>query len=161
MPQKEAFDVPWDLTEVAEPGTLGAWVEEEIGALNWSNPELIAYLRAHPKYHPRMMLTVLTYAYATGVFESEAIVDRCDSDPVYRRMCAVAAPESVAAIRKFRRENRGLLKWSLVQILRRCLASTSGVGELAVPAGVKRLLIDNAVSRLDLGRHLDRTMHEI
>ena len=67
----DAFQVPWDLTDVVEAKQLNAWVREEIGSLNWSNPELVEHLRAHPNYHPRMMLTVLTYAYASGVFESE------------------------------------------------------------------------------------------
>ena len=153
--------IPWDLTEVADSKTLSAWVREEIGSLNWSNPDLVEHLRAHPNYHPRMMLTVLTYAYASGVFESEEILRRCDAEPIYRGMCMEAAPESISAIRKFRKDNRALLKWGLVQILKRCLAAATGQPGVSVPAGIKRMLVDNAVARLELARHMDRAMHEI
>jgi len=155
------FQIPWDLTEIVEPKRLADWVREEIAGLHWDNPELIEYLRAHPNYHPRMFLTVLTYAYSSGVFESEEILRRCDSEPGYRALSTDAAPESVAAIRKFRRDNRALLKWSLIQVLKRCLEYTSNAGQLLLPAGVKRLLLDNAVARLELARHLDRAMQEI
>jgi hypothetical protein len=155
------LQIPWDLSEVVEAKALNSWVREEIESLNWSNPALVAHLRAHPNYHPRMMLMVLTYAYASGVFESEEILRRCDADPLYREMCTEAVPESLSALRKFRRDNKALLKWSLVQILKRCLAAPSQNQAVSVPAGVKRLLIENAVSRLDLARHMDRTMQEI
>jgi hypothetical protein len=155
------LQVPWDLSEVVEPKTLNSWVREEIESLNWPNPALVEHLRAHPNYHPRMMLMVLTYAYASAVFESEEILRRCDADPLFRGMCTDAAPESLSALRKFRRDNKALLKWSLVQILKRCLAGPSEHQTVSFPAGVKRLLVENAVSRLDLARHMDRTMQEI
>ena len=157
------FQIPWDLTEIVEAKSLVAWVREEISGLHWDNPELVEYLRAHPNYHPRMLLTVLTYAYASGVFESEEILRRCDTEPVYRALSTDAAPESISAIRKFRRDNRALLKWGLIQSLKRCLEYTSNLnqGQMLLPAGVKRLLLDNAVARLELARHLDRAMQEI
>ena len=158
-PKPDVAPIPWDLTEVVDAKALTAWVHDEIGSLNWNNPELIEHLKAHPSYHPRMMLTVLTYAYATGLFESEEILRRCDTDPAYRAMCFDAAPKSMFAIRNFRKENRALLKWSLMQILKQCLAAATGESG-AVPAGIKRLLVDNAVARLELARHMDRTMHE-
>lgn len=153
--------IPWDLTEVVDAKTLSEWVCEEINSLNWSNRDLIEHLRAHPNYHPRMMLTVLTYAYATGNFESEDILRRCDTDFLYRAMCSEAAPQSMFAIRNFRKENRGLLKWSLMQVLKRCLAAATGESGSAIPAGIKRLLVDNATARLELARHMDHAMHEI
>jgi hypothetical protein len=155
------LEVPWDLTEIVDSKILAARVTSEISTLNWSNPELVEHLKAHPNYHPRMMLTVLTYAYSSGIFESEEIIQRCDADPMFRAMSVQAVPESVAAIRQFRKDNRALLKWSLVQILKRCLLPASENGDMNVPAGVKRLLVDNAVSRLELAAHMDRAMHEI
>jgi transposase len=156
-----ASQIPWDLTEVVDAKTLSAWVYEEIASLDWSNPDLVEHLRVHPNYHPRMMLMVLTYAYSSGVFESEEIIRRCDADPVYRGMCAEAVPQSMSAIRNFRKENRALLKWSLVQMLRRCLAAATGDSSPTLPAGIKRLLVDNSVARLELARHMDRAMHEL
>ena len=115
--------IPWDLTEVVDSKTLSAWVREEIGSLNWTNPDLVEHLRVHPNYHPRMMLTVLTYAYASGVFESEEILRRCDVEAIYRGMCMDAAPESISATRwahKVTRKKRSHVsseRWRCVRIM--------------------------------------------
>src|SRR5690606_1888769 len=37
-----------------------------------------------PPYHPRMMLTLLLYAYCTGVFSSRKIYKRCQEDVAVR-----------------------------------------------------------------------------
>jgi transposase len=155
----DTLQLPWDLADWMSRGEIASWVREEIESLNWSNPELIAYLKAHANYHPRMMLNVLTFAYATGVLESEEILRRCDSDALYRQFCTEAAPESISAIRKFRRDNRGLLKWSLMQVLKRALLARFQVEQLPFPAGLKRFLLDNALSRLELARQLDGAVH--
>ena len=48
-PAEEKLKIPLDLTEWCPKETLLAWIKEEIEALNWSNPELLAHLSAHPK----------------------------------------------------------------------------------------------------------------
>ena len=160
-PHSDTLQLPWDLTDWVSRDKIAAWVRDDIDSLNWSNPELMAYLKSHPNYHPKMMLNVLTFAYATGILESEEILRRCDTDALYRRFCTQAVPESISAIRKFRRDNRALLKWSLMQVLKRALLAHFHVEQLPFPAGLKRFLLDNALSRLELARHLDRAMHEI
>lgn len=160
-PDSDTLQLPWDLTDWISRDQIAAWLRDDIASLNWSNPELIAYLKAHPNYHPKMMLNVLTFAYTTGTLESEEILRRCDTDPLFRQFCTEAVPESISAIRKFRRDNRALLKWSLMQVLKRALLAHFQVEPLPFPAGLKRFLLDNALSRLELARHLDRAMHEI
>ena len=39
------FTVPWNLSEWTTKAQLLAWVQEELGALHWDNPELVARLR--------------------------------------------------------------------------------------------------------------------
>lgn len=149
--------LPWDLSEWVAKETLAQWIREDIDALNWGNPELVQYLKQRPDYKPRELLRVLTYAFAVGVFESEEIFSGCQADSVLRSLLGEAAP-SVQGLSRFRRENRGLLKWTLAQVLTRALRAKYGLRQTLIPAGIRRTLVQNAVERIDLGRHLDRTL---
>src|ERR1051325_4975618 len=113
IPPAEELTLPWDLTEWSEPAILRQWITESVETLNWSNPDLLEYLRAHPAYQPKILLCLLTYAYATGVYDSAEIVRRCERDAAFREICGSHAPTDRNAISRFRRENRGLLKWCL------------------------------------------------
>lgn len=155
MPQRsdKTLFVPWNLTEWVDAATMRAWLEEELGTLNWDNPELQNFLRENPKFRPRVLLAILSYAYCTGVYESEEISRLCATDAMLRQMCAEEFP-STRALERFRRENRGLLKLLLVQILKRALRSKYDLAIL--PAGLKQHLVELATERLDLARHMDR-----
>ncbi|HEY2952514.1 MAG TPA: transposase [Verrucomicrobiae bacterium] len=146
--------MPWDLTEWFDPVVLRQWITEEIESLDWNNPELIDYLRSNPAFQPKMLLCLLAYAYATGLFDSEEIVRRCEKDETLRSICGSHVPASGHALIRFRRENRGLLKWSLVQLFKRAIRAR--LGEFHLPAGLKRRLLDVAVTRLDMARQMDR-----
>src|SRR5437667_103484 len=121
IPLGEEVALPWDLTEQFSPAVVRQWIVEEVETLDWSNPEVREYLRLHPAYQPKMLLCLLTFAYATGVYESEEIVRRCDKDENYRAIAGEHAPGSAKALVRFRRENRGLLKWCLVQLFKRAV----------------------------------------
>ena len=154
IPLGSELAMPWDLTEWCDPVVLCQWITEEIESLDWTNQELIDYLRSNPAYQPKMLLCLLAYAYATGIFDSEEIVRRCERDEALRSICGCHAPASGHALVRFRRENRGLLKWSLVQLFKRAIRAR--LGEFHIPAGLKRRLLDVAVTRLDMARQMDR-----
>jgi hypothetical protein len=65
---------------------------------------------------PRMMLTLLTYCYAAGIYGSEDIEWAVGSDATVRYICAHAEP-GWPAIRMFRRSNRQWLEQCLVHLL--------------------------------------------
>jgi hypothetical protein len=150
--------VPWDLSEWVDPASLERWIREEIDALDWSNSELIAFLHAHPAYRPKQLFYVLTYAYATGVFESHEVLSVCYTHPHLRALCEGQPPEATE-LSRFRRENRGLLRWAVSQVLRRAVREKFGLGDALLPAGLRRHLFDHATERLDLARHMDRAGH--
>ena len=154
--QQGLVHLPWDLTEWVDHSALRAWVEEEVGRLNWDNPELVSLLKAQPVYHPRMMLTLLCYAYLTSVFESEDVLSACYADPVLHGICGRLPIPRAAAIGRFRRDNRGLLRWLLQQVISRAVQRRFDMAGVAIPAGVKRLIHTNATERLELSRHMDR-----
>jgi transposase len=147
--------LPWDLTDWVDKEQLLHWIKDEVGSLDWSNPELLAYLKAHPDYRPKTMLCLLTYAYAIGVYESEEMVRNSYEDEVFRALCE-SHPPTTNAIGRFRRENRGLLKWALEQLLKRALRARYSLGDMLLPSGLRRHLMDLALERLNMARHMDR-----
>lgn len=151
----ERLSVPWNLTEWVDAPSIRQWVDEEIVTLDWSNPELLKLLRENPKLRARELLTILSYAYCTGVYESQEVSELCASDPILRSICGENLP-STRMLERFRRENRGLLKWVLVQILKRALRAKYNVNTSMLPAGLRQHLVDLATERLDLARHMDR-----
>ena len=146
------------MTEWCEAACLRQWIVEELDTLDWANPRLVEHLRNHPAYQPRTMLTLLTYAYATAAFESEEIIRRSHTDEAFRSICGEHVPNRRLAISRFRRENRGLLKWSLMQLFKRVIKVR--LEDFRLPAGLKRRLLDAAVARLDLARQMDHSGEE-
>lgn len=146
---------PWDLREWVPADRLLAWLQAEINTLDWHNPKLLAYLRAHPGYRPRILLTLLSYAYLTGLYATEDITEQCYSDPTLRQLCG-QHPPTATELRLFRRENRGLIRWCLDRMLQRVLRHRFGLREELLPAGWRKCAASTALSRLELARYLDR-----
>jgi hypothetical protein len=154
MAEQESFALPQDLTEWLGAALVMEWVEEEVERLEWNQPGVQAYLKQHPDYCPKMMLSLLGYAYATHVLGSEDIVTRCYSDTTFRLLSRGNAPTATEVMR-FRRENRGLLRGILYGVFVRALKEHYGSDALLLPPGLKRLLLDSATERLDVARHMD------
>lgn len=151
------FSVPWDVSQwIARPALMEK-LEQDLDGLNWSNPELVAFLDANPNFHPRFLLVLMSYAYATGRCESEEINDLCYQDEIIKLRLPGQAP-SPAAISRFRRDHRGLLRWLLTQAFRHALRNHYELGDAPIPPGITRLLREAAASRIDVGRHLDRSV---
>jgi hypothetical protein len=150
----EKLEIPFDLSEWVDRCELLAWVEEEVGKLDWDNAELVAELRKDPEFRPRMLLTLLTYGHLTQVFSSDELEERCYRDPVFVSICEAKQP-AARELGRFRRENRGLIKILIAPILLRAVCKRFGLGDGLLPAGLKKFVVDNAVERLDLARHMD------
>lgn len=150
----ESPALPWDFREWCEAGQIRAWITLEVNSLDWSNPDLLTHLRQRPTYSPKALLILILYSYLTALFESDEIQRRCDVDPAYGEVSGARFTPGAAEITQFRKENRGLLKWGLVQVIKRAIRSR--VGEFPLPAGLKRRIVDAAVARLDLARQMDR-----
>ena len=149
-------DIPWDLTLWVNRAKLAEWTAEVVGTLGWNSPNVEDYLRSRPNYHPRQWLNLLTFAYLTRIYGSEEIVDQCYADPQFRELSAGEPPRH-RSLATFRRENRGLIKWCMVQVLRRALQERFSLGPDLLPAAVRARLAEAATTRLDIARHLDRS----
>ena len=154
-PAEQELRIPMDLGEWVEAGSLREWVIEAIETLDWGNQRLQEYLAAHPGFHPKEMLSLQVYAYVTGVFESAEIVSACRYNEHFRALWKGQVP-ATKELGKFRKENRGLLKWGVAQVLRRAIESYFNLGDQYFPAGLRRRVVVSAVERLDLARQMDR-----
>lgn len=151
----ERFVLPWDLSEWVDKPTLLRGIVEDVDSLEWQNPAVAEYLRQRPESQPKMMLQLLTHAYALGVFGSSEVEALFFGDKTFAAL-GWTRPPKLKAIGRFRRENRGLLKWLLLQALNRVVREKNNLGTRLLP-GLQRFLLDNAVQRLDLARQVDQS----
>jgi hypothetical protein len=151
------FAIPADLSMWADKPLLLQWVVEEIDSLDWSNPELIQSLRTHPQFQPRFLMVLMVYAYLTGRYDSEEAAEVYYDESTLRHLFPNQSP-SAGALRRFRRDYRGLLRWALAQVLKRACRHHYDLGDTVIPAGLNRLLVEAATVRLDAARHFDRSV---
>jgi hypothetical protein len=156
--RSERFVIPWDLSEWVDKPTLLRRIVEDVDSLDWGNPAVAEYLQQRPEFQPKMMLQLLTYAYAVGVLDASEVEALFFGDKTFAAL-GWARPPKVKVIGRFRRENRGLLKWSLLQALNRIVREKYSLGTRLLP-GLQRFLLDNAVQRLDLARQVDQSAAE-
>ena len=69
-----------------------------------------------PPFHPRMMVTLLLYAYCKGVFSSRKIMSRCHEDIAFRVIVGEDIPD-FRTISDFRKDNLSHMKSLFVQTL--------------------------------------------
>ena len=101
-------------------------------------------LRGFPPFHPRMMLTLLIFNYATGTRSSRKIRTRCEQDVACRVIVGEDLPE-FHAISEFRRRHLAAFEKLFVEVLR--LASASGLLKLG------RLALDGTKIKANASRH--------
>ena len=87
--------------------------------------------RRNRPYHPVMMLTLLVYAYATGVFSSRKIARKIDEDVAFRVLAGGNRPD-FRTINRFRAEHLKEFKKLFVEIVR--LAKRTGLLKLGTVA---------------------------
>src|SRR3954465_7725005 len=89
-------------------------------------------LRGQPPYHPRMMVTLLLYCYATGTRSSRRIMRRCQVDVACRVIVGEDIPD-FRTISDFRKIHLARLEALFVEVLKLCaLAGLARVGTIAL-----------------------------
>jgi transposase len=110
-------------------------------------------------HHPEMMVTLLIYAYSTGVMSSRRIEQACQSDVAFRVITANVQPDHTT-IARFRRRHTEALKDLFVQTLRLCaeaglvrvglvaLDGTKIAGAASIDSNRSRSFIDDTVAAM-------------
>lgn len=150
------LNLPWDLREWAEAALLRNWVEEIVGGLDWGNPEFKTWERANPHAQPKIVLTILTLAYAFGMYDAEEIENACFKEPFFQELCSGLSQPRVAQLNQFRKQNRGLLKYCLFEVFKRAFMARFQLKEGFIPAGIRAHLLESSVARLDMARQVSR-----
>ena len=89
-------------------------------------------LRGQPPFHPRMMVALLLYCYATGTRSSRKIMRRCRTDVACRIIVGEDIPD-FRTISEFRKTHLDQLETLFVEILKLCaLAGLVKVGTIAL-----------------------------
>ena len=89
-------------------------------------------LRGQPPFHPRMMVTLLLYCYATGTRSSRKIMRRCHTDVACRIIVGEDVPD-FRTISDFRKTHLARLEGLFVEVLKLCaLAGLTRVGTIAL-----------------------------
>ena len=82
----------------------------------------------HPEARPEMLITLLTYCYSVGLYDSTDIEWTTRTDRTLRYICAgTKVPWQV--LRRFRRTHRELLEVSLVHVMKQAWAFYFEKGE--------------------------------
>ena len=142
---KQLLMLPPDLREWVPEGHLAHQVSELVDGL-----ELGAFYRPYAEdgrrnspYEPRMMVKVLIYAYATGVFSSRKIAKKLEEDVAFRMLAAGNFPQH-RTLCEFRRRHLKDFKRLFVQVVN--LAREMGM------VGLGRLGIDGTKVRANASR---------
>ena len=89
-------------------------------------------LRGQPPFHPRMMIALLLYCYATGTRSSRKIMRRCHVDVACRVIVGEDTPD-FRTISDFRKIHLARLEALFVEVLKLCaLAGLAKVGTIAL-----------------------------
>ena len=75
--------------------------------------------KGQPPYHPAMMVALLLYAYAVGIYSSRRIAKACEERVDFMAVVALQAPD-FRTISEFRRRHLAALSALFVQVLKLC-----------------------------------------
>lgn len=143
---EQSFLLPRDLQEWLPEGHLAYYSSDAVDALDLSAFHA-KYAKGGPRnqpFHPAMMVKVLIYAYATGVFSSRKIERRLHEDVAFRVLGAGNFPKH-RTICDFRAEHLEALAALFVQVVE--LARECGLVKLGT------LAVDGTKIKANASRH--------
>jgi len=141
-----------ELRGCVDPFALASWVVEEAEKL--SPTKLDEAFDEKAECDPIVILSVLGYSYATGVFSSEEIVRNCRTNAAFG---ALAGAKFLfrQELTRFRRGHRTLLMELVARVFVRAVSEWFGLGAVEIAPYLETYLRRVAIERLDIARHLD------
>ena len=114
--REQAFLLPPDLRDWLPADDLGHFVIEAVERVDLGAFKVNHRGTGSAQYHPRMMLALLIYCYANGIFSSRRIERATHRDIGVRFVAANRHPDH-DTIARFRRENFAAVSESFLQVL--------------------------------------------
>ena len=148
-------DLPLALARPLERLDLASSVLDAVGRVNPRALQPVASPDAGAAFQPRVLLAILTYCYARGIYASEDVEAFLREDELFRLLCGNEFPDE-RTLRRFRRHNREALQASLEATCARVLAHppdrvTGGDG--ASSAGERLPINDRTVDPRQIAEH--------
>ena len=113
--------LPPSIEEWLPEGHLARFVREVAAELDLGAIEsTYAEERGNPPYHPRLMVTLLLYAYSTGTYSSRRMAAKLVDDVAYRFLAAGNTPD-FRTLSDFRKTHGVALSGLFVQVLKLCV----------------------------------------
>ena len=114
--REQAFLLPPDLRDWIPADDLGHFVIEAVERVDLGAFKVNHRGTGSAQYHPRMMLALMIYCYANGIFSSRRIERATHRDIGVRFVAANRHPDH-DTIARFRRENFAAVSESFLQVL--------------------------------------------
>ena len=153
--------LPPDLREWVPAGHLAHFILDAVEEMDLRQVQVNERGTGSEQYPPRMLLALLLYCYATGVFGSRRIEQATwDSVPV-RMICGDTHPDH-DTICTFRRENRGLLAETFVRVLELAQAlKFLQVGQITVAVDGTKVLANASKHAAVSYEHAGKTIQQL
>lgn len=139
--------LPPSLQDWLPEGHLAHFVSEAVDSFDlsqWEADYATQTGAGAPPFPPRMMLKLLIYGYATGVFSSRKLQARCVEDIAFRYLCGQLTPD-FRSILKFRKRHIQRFSELFVQVVQ--LAQEAGLVQLG------RIAIDGSKIKANASKH--------
>ena len=135
-----------------DPFVLASWVEKEADGLGPLTR--VATIDEKAECEPGIILSVLAYSYALGVFSSEEIVRNCRTNSA---LSTLAGGKFLfrQELTRFRRRHRTLLTELVARVFIRAVSEWFGLDARKIEPYLDTHLRRLAIERLDIARHLD------
>lgn len=111
-------------------------------------------------HHPGRMLTLVLYAYGSGVWDTRDLAALAAQDPYLLELCRGEAP-SGDMLRRFRNQNRAVVMQSLEKMIRLVWCHRRGQRSSAVPPLLIVEILSDARSRLQRSIRCDGTTESL
>jgi transposase len=153
--------LPPNLREWVPAGHLAHFILDAVEEMDLRQVKVNDRGTGSPQYPPRMLLALLLYCYATGLFSSRRIEQATlDSVPV-RMICGDTHPDH-DTICTFRRENKALLQETFVRVLELAQAvKFLQVGQITVAVDGSKVLANASKHAAVSYEHAGKTIQQL
>jgi hypothetical protein len=150
---RNIFPVHVDLRQRVGTSNLLAWALEAPLLLDDASAALLKTDAGG--FRPHMMLTLLSFCYASGYYGSQDIEHAIANDKTVRYVCARTYPDA-KAIRRFRRQHRPALDQCLRYVLFRAAMEMTN----ALTGDLEQQIASATQEKIELAVVLDRIVAE-
>ncbi len=128
----QIFLLPPSVEEFVKDNHLARLVSEVVDRLDTSSIEKRYSCLGQKSYHPRLLLKLWIYGYATGILSGRKIAIMCETDTAYMYLASMYRPD-FRTINDFRKDNSEFFEDCFKQVLQICRELGMGkVGLIAI-----------------------------